>query len=228
MGCVSMVVVKYKQKEEGMFFSHLNMIRLFNRLLSIGNVEVKYSEGFNKTRRIYFSSPTRVGVESDCEYLVIDTEETAKSVESKIENILPPWMELEKVFAVEGKFNVASMNAAAKYEIEFDEYKSSKIKIKEFFEQDSIVIPVIQHGVLNQIEVKDRIYNYSMQENKLVVVAGVGDKSVRIDELVKKMLSYLGKSKREFSIEKKELYATDDAGNFVDIDDKIAEKLKNE
>ena len=222
-----MVVVKYKKINEGMFFSHLNMLRIWNRLLSIGRVEVKYSEGFNKTRRIYFSSPTRVGVESLCEYIVIDTEERAKEVKGKLENILPKWMEIVKVYHINEKFNVASMNKSARYEISFEEYKSSKVKIKKFFEQESIILPVILHGEHKEVEVRDRIYDYQLLEDKLVVMAGVGDKSVRIDELVKKMLSYLNKSKSDFDILKTELYATDQEGVFVDID-KMAESLNDE
>ena len=222
-----MVVVKYKKINEGMFFSHLNMLRIWNRLLSIGRVEVKYSEGFNKTRRIYFSSPTRVGVESLCEYIVIDTEERAKEVKGKLENILPTWMEIVKVYHINEKFNVASMNKSARYEISFEEYKSSKVKIKNFFEQESIILPVILHGEHKEVEVRDRIYDYQLLEDKLVVMAGVGDKSVRIDELVKKMLAYLNKSKSDFDILKTELYATDQEGVFVDID-KMAESLNDE
>lgn len=223
-----MVVVKYKKIEEGMFFSHLNILRLFNRLLSIGGVSVKYSEGFNKTRRIYFSSPTRVGVESECEYLIIDTEEKAKDVEYKLENIMPSWLQLVKVFAVDGKLNVASLNTAAKYVIDFDEYKSSKSKIKEFFEKENIILPVIQHGVEKQVDVKSRIFNYNIGEENMVITAGVGNESVRIDELVKELLAFLGKSKNYYTIRKLELYTTDSDGSLLSIDKKAEETIKSE
>ena len=201
-----MVVVKYKKINEGMFFSHLNMLRLWNRLIAIAGIEVKYSEGFNKTRRLFFSSPTRVGVESACEYIVIDTEEKAKEVKNKLEHNLPKWLEIEKAFKVDGKFNVASMNKAAEYSIVFDEYKSSKPRIKEFFECKEIVIPVILHGEQKYIDVKDRIIKYSCEDNKLTVVAGVGDKSVRIDEFVKKLLEFLNKQNNDYEIMKEKLF----------------------
>ena len=222
-----MVVVKYKKINEGMFFSHLNMLRLWNKLIAISNVEVKYSEGFNKTRRLYFSSPTRVGVESSCEYIVIDTEERAKEVKGKIENNLPKWLEIEKVFSVDGKFNVASMNKGAEYSVKFDEYKSSKPKIKEFFESKEIVIPVILHGEQKFIDVKDRIVSYSCGDESLKIVAGVGDKSVRIDELVKKLLEFLNKSHNDYEIMKEKLFGLDEDGKLVDMD-KIAEKMQKD
>lgn len=214
-----MVVVKYKKINEGMFFSHLNMLRLWNRILSISDVDVHYSEGFNKTRRLFFSSPTRVGIESLCEYIVIDTDEKAKHVKAKIENNLPVWMEIEKVYSVSKKFNIAALNNASYYSIKFDNYKSCKVKINEFFEQDSIIIPVILHGEQKYVEVKDRIYYAGVEDDHLVVMAGVGEKSVRIDELVKKLLEYLGKPNNNYSVMKEVLYHIDENNEFIDIDD---------
>lgn len=222
-----MVVVKYKKINEGMFFSHLNMLRLWNRILSISDVEVNYSQGFNKTRRLFFSSPTRVGVESFCEYIVIDTKEQAKVVENKIENNLPSWMEIVCVYDVDKKLNVAALNVASKYLITFDEYRSCKEKIKSFFALDRIIIPVIVHGEMKEVEVKNRIYDYSLTDDGIKVIAGVGDKSVRIDEFVKKLMVFLGIEKSSFNIVKEELYAKNEEGQFVSID-KIAETMNEE
>lgn len=224
-GCVRMVVVKYKKVKEGMFFSHLNMLRLWNKLIAISSIEVKYSEGFNKTRRLYFSSPTRVGVESECEYIVIDTNESAREVKTKLENNMPKWLEIVYVLTTEGKFNVASMNKGAEYLVSFDEYKSSKPKIKEFFDSKEIVIPVILHGEEKMIDVKDRIIEFSCYDDNLKIVAGVGDKSVRIDELVKKLLAFLNKPNNDYEIMKTKLFTRDEEGELVDVD-KVAEDMK--
>lgn len=214
-----MVVVKYKKVNEGMFFSHLNMLRLWNKLIAIASIQVKYSEGFNKTRRLFFSSPTRVGVESSCEYIIIDTEESPREVRTKLENILPKWLGLEKVFKTDGKLNVAAMNKYAEYSISFDEYKSCKPKIKEFFESKEIIIPVILHGEQKFIDVKDRIKSYACTDDCLKVVAGVGDKSVRIDEFTKKLLEFLNKSHNDYDIMKDKLFTLSEEGELVDIDE---------
>lgn len=223
-----MVVVKYKKLNEGKFFSHLNMIRIFNRLLSIGSVDVKYSEGFNKTRRIYFSSPTRVGVESECEYLIIDTDEKAKDVKYKIENILPQWMELVSVYAVDGKLNVAALNKFAQYQVQFDDYKSTRAKVKQYFEREKIEIKTIQHGEEKVVDVKDRIKNYSTKEDYLIMTCGVGDKSVKPDELIKDMLAFIGKKDACFDIKKMELYCQNDQEELVCIDEKAKDVIVSE
>jgi len=218
-----MVVIKYKKINEGMFFSHLSMLRLMNRLLSISGVEVKYSEGFNKTRRIYFSSPTRVGVESVCEYLTLDTMEEAKDIKVKMQNHLPSWLQIVEVYDVENKFNVASLNTASRYSVTIDGYKSLKEKIKQFFERESIVTKVIVHGEEKQIDVKNRIYEIKYNENSFNILAGVGANSVRVDELVKEILKFVNKPELEFKIVKEELFTTNENQEFVNIDDLLEE-----
>ena len=219
-----MVVLKYRKTEEGKFFSHLNLLRLWNRLISIAGIEVKYSEGFNKTRRLYFSSPTRVGVDSFCEYIVIDTNEEAEDVEEKLENILPPWLEILKYYDVEKKFNIASLNSRAKYVVSFEEYKAKKEKVKAFFEREEIVVPVISHGEQKLVDIKSRIYEVSFKEKELEIICGVGNESVRIDEVVKLLLKELKLPEFEWKIKKETLYLTNEEGEVLEVD-KALEKL---
>lgn len=218
-----MVVVKYKKMEEGMFFSHLNMIRLWNRILNIAGIEVEYSQGFNRVKKLAFSSPTRVGVESECEYIAFKTEMKTKEVETRLEHNTPKWLKIEKVSEIEGKFNVASLNTHAKYFIDFSEYRSLKAKVKNFFEQDSIVIDIILHGEHKKVDVKNRIFDYEISDKGIVVIAGVGAESVRIDQFVLKMLETIGKPNNSYEIVKKEVYHMDD-GKLVSIDEMLEEK----
>ena len=222
-----MVVIKYKKIEEGIFFSHLNMLRLWNRLVSIGGVTVKYSEGFNKTRRLYFSSPTRVGIESNCEYIVIDTEESAKVVKEKLINLLPSWLEILSAVDVEKKFNIASLNSRAKYIVSFDGLKSKKAKIEKFFEKESIVVPVISHGEEKQVDIKNRLYDISFSDKGIEIIAGVGNESVRIDEVIKLLLKELKFPEYEWKIIKEKLYLTNEDGEIEEVDENL-DKLKRD
>ena len=219
-----MVVLKYQKTEEGKFFSHLNMLRLFNRLVSIAGINVNYTEGFNKTRKLYFSSPTRVGVDSLCEYIVIDTLETAKNVENKLENILPNWLKILKSFDVEKKFNIPALNIRATYRVSFDGYKSKKDKVNEFFNKPEIIVPVISHGEKKQVDVKNRVHEVKFNEKDIEITCGVGNDSVRIDEVIKLMLKELKLNEFEWSIVKETLYLINSDGEIEEVD-KNLEKL---
>ena len=219
-----MVVVKYKKINEGMFFSHLNMIRLWNRILNISGIEVEYSKGFNKVKKLAFSSPTRVGVESQCEYIAFNTQMKAKEVEDRLKHNTPFWLKIEDVCYVEGKFNVASLNTHARYFLTFEEYKSLKAKVKKFFEQGSIIIDIILHGEHKKVDVKNRIYKYELDEKGVDIIAGVGAESVRIDQFVIKMLEEIGKPHNNYEIVKTEVYHMED-GELKSIDKILKEKI---
>lgn len=214
-----MVVVKYKKTGVGMFFSQINMIRILKRLLLVAGITLEKEN--MQQGDVYFSSPTRVGVESLCEYMVIETKENAKTVCFKLENILPSWLEIVKGADVVRKINIASLNAYAKYQISFDEYKSCKPKIEEFLNKDKITVSYMLHGETKTLNAKKGIYLYKLNENSLEVVAKVEENSIRIDEFAMALLKFLGKSKNDFKVLKTNLYTLDKTGNLVDIDDVV-------
>jgi len=56
------------------FISHHDTLRLFRRALARANVAVRFSEGFNPHPRIMIPLPRPVGVASDVEAIIIETE----------------------------------------------------------------------------------------------------------------------------------------------------------
>jgi len=220
-----MVVVKYTKCNEGMFFSHFNIIRIWKRIFAISGVEVESKNQDNSTLKMYFSLPTRVNVESEAEYVVIETPLPSKEVEDKIENNLPKWMELVYVSETTNqKLSISSINNCARYEILFDDYKTLKGRIKEFFELPEIMIEIELHGEKKKVNVKDRIFKYELKDDCLVVYAGVNEASVRIDELVKVLLANIGRKDEYVDILKTGLFVYDQNGKFVDIDEIIRTK----
>ena len=96
-------------------------------------------------------------------------------------------------------------------------------KVKNFFEQDSIVIDIILHGEHKKVDVRNRIFDYEISDKGIVVIAGVGAESVRIDQFVLKMLETIGKPNNSYEIVKKEVYHMYD-GKLVSIDEMLEEK----
>lgn len=212
-----MVVIKYSRKAEGMFFAHSDIIRIWHRIFAISGVSILQKNQTNSDKRIYFSTPTRVNVESLAEYVAVGTEESADEVKRKIQNNLSSWMELVSVCETKRKFSIGTINNCAKYAISFDEYKTYKGKIKEFFDAEKILINIELHGEKKIINVKNRIYKIEFKDNELEIFAGVNDSSVRIDELAKSMMNYVGKKWETCSVVKTGLYVFAN-GEFKNID----------
>lgn len=219
-----MVVVKYARTGVGMFFAHSDVIRIWNRIFAISGVSILPKSVSNPDKRIYFSLPTRVNVESYSEYVAIDTKEDDSVVKNKIENNLPPWMDLIFVCETKERFSISTINNCARYIISFDEYKTFKGKIKEFFAQPEIYIDVELHGEKKHVNVKDRIFKVEYKDDEFVVFAGVNKQSVRIDELAKVLMKYLNKPWEQCSVIKAGLYVHEN-DTFKDIDE-ILKKAK--
>lgn len=220
-----MVVVKYKKCNEGMFFSHFNIIRIWKRIFAISGVEVENKSPESTVKKMYFSLPTRVNVESEAEYIVIETPLSAKEVEDKIENNLPKWMELVYVSETTmQRLSISSINNCSRYEILFDDYKTLKGRIKEFFDLPEINTEIELHGEKKIVDVKDRIFKYELKDDCLVVYAGVNEASVRIDEFVKVLLASIGKKDEYVDILKTGLFIYGTDGKFTNIDEVIKSK----
>src|SRR3989304_8362378 len=56
------------------FISHHDTLRLFRRAMARANLPVRYSEGFNPHPRIMIPLPRPVGIASQAEAIVVETE----------------------------------------------------------------------------------------------------------------------------------------------------------
>lgn len=63
------------------FISHHDVMRLFQRALRRAGIELRMSQGFNPHPKMIFAMPLGVGVESDCETLLLDTSRWYKATE---------------------------------------------------------------------------------------------------------------------------------------------------
>lgn len=209
-----MLVVKFKKVEEGMFISHLNMMRILSSIFKAANVQIDEEGGAITGKGVTYCSPTRVGIESHCEYICVDTKEDEDEFEGKIENLLPSWLKIEKIYETKMRPLLASLCCAASFDVTFDEYKTCKARIKEFFDQKEIELETHDGKKYNA---RERIFSVELKDDGFTIVAGIGEKSVRVFELVKLMLSYLSKSKNFFSIVKTKLLYREQDGSLKDI-----------
>lgn len=66
--------MKYKKTGRMRFISHLDLMTLFQRAAFRANVPVVFSQGFNPHPKISFGPALSVGIESEAEYLDMDTD----------------------------------------------------------------------------------------------------------------------------------------------------------
>jgi len=203
-----MVVIKYKKNKEGIFFSPEETKKILDRLLSICGVDVKLK---NNKKKIYFCSPSEVGIESKCEYVFIDSIDSADSVEDKLLNILPEWLEVEYIYDIEDTVNFEEVKTSALYEIDFDSIKDYCNDVVKFFEK------------YDDFLVEYNLDSCEVEEEKIEVITSAGDNGNKVIKLIKDILSFLEISDAYYKIFKRELYVNTGVNKIKDFDKLIAE-----
>lgn len=214
-----MVLVRFGKIEEGMFISEGNLNRILERILRISKIQLNSS--FENS--VSVCSGTRLGVESTCEYMTIETSLTPSQVEEAIKVNLPSWLYIIYAVGLEENINIKSFCSAAQYKVTFDEFIDFKDKVKEYFSNDNLVLEASVHGQVQTSKVMDKILSIDVLEEDMIILAKINEDSLRIDELVKQMLKSLSISKNHYSIVKQELYYKDLDGEYVCLEDYISQ-----
>lgn len=89
---------RFYKKEDMVFISHLDLIRLFDRAFRRANIPVSYSQGFNPHPIMAFATALGIGVSSEGEYIDIqlDRKVEANDFRDKLNEVLPEGLKLIK------------------------------------------------------------------------------------------------------------------------------------
>lgn len=67
--------LKFNKKDDLIYISHLDLMRMFQRVFRRSGIMLKHTEGFNPQPKIAFATALALGTESDGEYMDIELEE---------------------------------------------------------------------------------------------------------------------------------------------------------
>ena len=94
--------VRFGRAAELKFISHLDLTRLWHRLLRRAGIELAYSEGFNPRPRLSLAVPLQIGVTSEAELMDLFTTKTTtpQDFSSAVQPQLPPGLAVFQVFRI--------------------------------------------------------------------------------------------------------------------------------
>ena len=162
------------------YTSHLDIMRLFNRVIKRAGIKLAYSHGFNPHPKMVFAQPLSLGYTGLNEYIEIETTEDHEPgyIAEKLSELMPPGLDIKGCERMaEGRKTLAAMTVAAEYMIEIPLAKSvdmSDEEIAEFYmSQDRIVTLKKQKKkkVPVEIDIKPMIRQLQvLQQNGLIVM----------------------------------------------------------
>lgn len=90
---------RYKKFGRAKYISHLDMVRVFNRVFRRGGIPIAYSEGFNPHPKISFALPLSVFYESECEIMLFSVTEDISETDlfDRFSSVMPEGLEITLV-----------------------------------------------------------------------------------------------------------------------------------
>lgn len=119
-------IITFSKKGYIKYTSHLDMVRLFERVFKRGDIRLDYSQGFNPHPKMVFAQPLSLGYTSESEQLEIETKENyaMNVLFDTLGGLLPEGIEIKEIKKMppyrpnEGKASIASKVRAAVFTVE--------------------------------------------------------------------------------------------------------------
>lgn len=144
---MSRYAVKFTKNGFLKYTSHLDMLRLFKRIIKRADIRLKYSQGFNPHPKMGFAQPLSLGYESMCELLEIETstDYMCEDIRERLSSRLPEGISVKAVrlLSDNGKSLAASCFAAEYFiAVPVDESFSGKEKklTQDYLSQKEIMV----------------------------------------------------------------------------------------
>lgn len=210
-----LIRIKYARGNGMRFFSHLDMIRLFERVLRRADIPILYSQGFHPHPKMSFAPPLALGCLSDAEYLDLNyrfmpEDELFQRLKAGMKGLDLDILQKRLLY---GK--VRSLNAVVNridYDIQLPEnIDLTKIKgeINRFHQSASFPVSRLRKGQVKSFDIAPYIKELTWESSSPALKLGSyleNGKTVRIDEVLSHVLKLDPNQKAQCLIRRKEMH----------------------
>ena len=169
-----MIVFKYTKNNGAEYLSHLDMLRHLNKILRRASVPIGFSKGFNPHMSIFMSAPIAVGVCSEAEFCLVESNMDADKFLVDFNSYTFRGVNCTFAVSVNKKINVAGVINRAKYAIK----GVNKFNLEE-------VLKATEFEFTNKKgqrkEVRSKIFNLEWDGDLLIATLGFGNEGLRPD-----------------------------------------------
>ncbi len=219
------------------YIGHLDVMRYFQKLLRRAEIDVAYTNGFSPHAITTFAQPLGVGIESDGEYMDIRLNSgiSCEELKKKINDSSVSGIQALSVKRLpDDTGNAMASVAAAEYYISFkpgkepDIFKSAdrdKVNklIDSFLSQDRIILVKEGKAGLREIDIKERIYEFSPDEEGCfhAILDASSGYNIKPSALMGLFMEKNGIELKDNSllIYRKDTYTRDTEGRLISMDD---------
>lgn len=188
--------ILFEKTGDGIWISHLDLMRLFQRTFKRGGMNLKHTQGFNPRAMVSIALPLSVGVESKCEILdfeLVDQELPFEEIKQRLNQTMPTGVRVLEVYDSSRKVKeLTHLDCAITLEYDNGVPENAAGQIRELFSREEVlvtkkskngpveqnIIPMIQSMEVAQIneyeiELKARICAQNPSLNPSQIVSAV-------------------------------------------------------
>jgi radical SAM-linked protein len=162
----------FEKKDEMIYISHLDTIRLMERLFKISGIELEFSQGYHPRAKISFGNPISVGEISLREPMdvVLKNNIEKEILLKKLNEKAPKGLKFIDVEELNSKGSIMSEYEKVEYEIEFIEDKYFEV-FKELLNQNEIIeIKEKKGGKIQKRNLKEKIEFVKFLDKKVQLI----------------------------------------------------------
>lgn len=161
------IVFEFTKTGKMIYISHLDITRLFLRVLRMAGLKPVYSQGFNPHPKMSMALPLSLGLNSLCELLEFETE-NEDSIAVAVENInekLPEGIRVTSWWKKPDYISksLASFVSAAVYEFMCDGIGNAPELLADFFARESIIVK--KRNTEIEKEIRPEMLDYRIIKN---------------------------------------------------------------
>ncbi len=199
--------MKYTKEGYLRFISHLDVVRLFNRIFRKAGLNVAYTQGFHPLPKFSFSAPLQLGFASTSEYLDFELVEELDPdvIKNRLIPNLPDGMRIIEIR------RIAKQRKSLDSQINLFEYKvyynSENLpdKIASFLSESEILIQKVNsNGKVKVVNIRKYVADILIEEDgfRLRLIRGDDGSMPRVDLVVEKILGLDKNEIRKIKIER--------------------------
>lgn len=168
--------VEYEKKGALIYISHLDLIRVWERLLRRTELPLRFTEGFNPRVKMDFCPPLPMGVIGENEVMdfFLTEEVELKEILNRLKANTPDGLGIKRIRIAPDK-SPSLFSLTTHFEIEFFGKGILDTKLKE--------LTIIRDGKKREVELKDLVlFEENEEESKRVIIK---NKGVGLSDIIK-------------------------------------------
>lgn len=222
------VRIKFYKHGAMKFIGHLDMMRYFQKAIRRADIDVTYTTGFSPHQVMSFAAPLGVGLESDGEYLDIETRGNmnGQAILDALNETMAEGIGICSVKALpeNAKGAMASV-AAAGYRVSFRKgYEPDfdiQAAIKAFMEKPALLVTKKTKRGEKELDLKPGIYEFFAEDDSIYMLVDASSSgNIKPKLVLEALFSFQGKELMPFALEitRTETYMTAEDGELMPLE----------